>query len=389
MSFKIAAILLLVGFSACAGPPPPAPAIGVVAPQPAARTVLIAEGLAHPWDMMFLSPAEALVTEKDGLLQHVRLDTGKITSVSGFPADLDNLRRNDPRDNSGLFAIAPDPEFAGNKLLYITYSAGDETGTALKLVRARWGDDAGLQDVTEIFRIDPLSTDRFHYGGGLAFGSDGKLYLTAGERIFNETDQPALPVAQDVADMRGKIFRLNSDGTIPADNPDFGPHAVPGLYALGIRAAQGITLQPETGRLWFSEHGSIQGDEINVLSSGSNYGWPIVTSGTYRDTSYTPPQISSPFTSPAHIWEETVAPTGLTFYTGAQFPDWQGNILVAGLSRGSLWRLTVEGERVTGAHRLFEDAPVRLRNVRQGPDGALYLLTDEAQGRILQIDPAP
>lgn len=354
-------------------------------PPGTAVQTLIASGFAHPWDMAFVGQADALVTEKDGTLKYVHLGTGEVRAVPGVPSDLDNIRRDDPRDNSGLFGIVPDPDFPVNRFVYMAYSAGDETGTVLKVIRARF-DDGALKDVTTILEVPPLSTDRFHYGGGLAFGADGLLYITAGERIFNELDQPPFPVAQDVRDMRGKIYRIHPDGALPVDNPGFGEGAVPGLYAKGIRAAQGITRHPVTGTLWFSEHGSIQGDEINVLKPGANYGWPVVTRGTYRNAEYAPPAIEGTFEPPVWSWPETVAPTGLTFYTGGAFPEWEDDLFVAGLSRGSLWRLETEGETVTSAVRLFEETPVRLRNVRQGPDGALYLLTDEADGRILRID---
>jgi len=385
MKSSLAACLLILAGCTTAPVEPATAGSGVHVPAEAVQT-LVADGLAHPWDMVFLSAGEALVTEKDGTLLHVRLDTGEVRAVPGVPGDLDNIRRSDPRDNSGMFGIVADPDFATSRLVYVAYSAGDETGTALKVVRARFGDAGGLEGVTTIFESIPRSTDRFHYGGGLAFGADGTLFITAGERIFNELDQPALPVAQDIADRRGKVFRINPDGTIPSDNPDFGEGAVPGLYAIGIRAAQGITRHPRTGAIWFSEHGSIQGDEINVLKPGANYGWPVVTDGNYRNTEYAPPAIEGPFETPVWSWPETVAPTGLTFYTGGAFPEWEGDLFVAGLSRGSLWRLEVDEETVTSAMRMFEQTPVRLRNVRQGPDGALYLLTDEANGRILRID---
>jgi aldose sugar dehydrogenase len=349
------------------------------------QTVVVS-GLKHPWDMALLSQREALVSEKDGGLVRVDLASGAVTPILGFPSDLDNVRRGDPRDNSGMFGVALDPVFARNGLVYVAYSAGDAQGTVLRVVRARLRGDT-LDGVREVFRAKPLSTDRFHYGGGLAFGADGKLYLTAGERIFNETDQPAMPVAQDSSDMRGKIYRLNPDGTIPADNPGFGPGAVAGLYAVGIRAAQGITRHPRTGALWFSEHGSVQGDEINLLVPGANYGWPQRTTGSYRSQTYRPPALADRvLTEPKHVWSETVAPTGLTFYDHEAVPEWHGDLFVAGLSRGSLWRLDVDGERITGATRVLEG--VRLRNVRQSPDGQLYLLTDEKEGRILRVSVA-
>lgn len=370
---------LLLPACADSGPPPQA------APKEPYQTV-IAKGLAHPWDIAFLSAAEALVTEKDGKLKLVDLKTGGTTTVEGLPADIENIRRTDPRDNSGLFSVELDPSFAENRWVYVAYSAGDADGTALRVIRGEWNDAAALTNVEEVLKIAPLSADRFHYGGGLVFGSDGKLYVTSGERFFNEIDQPALPVAQDLSDMRGKIYRINPDGSIPDDNPDFGDASVPGLFALGIRASQGMTRHPASGDIWFSEHGSMQGDEINLLRPGANYGWPVVTTGRYRNPDYAPPQLDREFTGPVYSWDHTVAPTGMTFYTGDDFPEWQGDLFVAGLAGGSLWRLEVEGETVTGAHWMFEDEPVRLRNVQQSPDGVLYLLTDEADGRIIRID---
>ncbi|MEO0974937.1 MAG: PQQ-dependent sugar dehydrogenase, partial [Pseudomonadota bacterium] len=238
---------------------------------------VVAEGLAHPWDIAFLSDQAALVTEKDGTIMHVDLRSGQLSVVRGVPGDLDNERLDDPRDNSGLFGIALDPDFAREPWVYVAYSAGDETGTRLKVVRARWQGEAayGLSSMETLLVVEPPSTDRFHYGGGIAFGGDGKLYVTAGERVFDEIDQPALPLAQDVTDMRGKIYRLHKDGAIPTDNPPLGDGAAAGVYALGIRAAQGLTRHPTSGALWFTEHGSVQGDEVNILRPGANYGWPV------------------------------------------------------------------------------------------------------------------
>jgi glucose/arabinose dehydrogenase len=219
----------------------------------------------------------------------------------------------------------------------------------------------------------------------MTFGLDGKLYFTIGERLFNEKDEPALPIAQNVEDKRGKIYRINPDGSIPRDNPDFGPGAVPGLYAIGIRAAQGITCNPVTNKIWFSEHGTHQGDEINVLAPHANYGWPVKTTGKYRYTEYVPPVIHGAFTDPVWSWLHTVAPTGLLFYTGDEFSSWKNNLLVAGLSRGSLWRMTIEGDRVKSAEELFVDDRKRLRKVVQSPGGKLYVLTDEIHGMLIRI----
>ena len=187
-------------------------------------------------------------------------------------------------------------------------------------------------------------------------------------------------------DERGKIYRINPDGSIPEDNPDFGPEAVKGIYALGIRAAQGLTVHPYTGQIWFSEHGTIHGDEINLLQAGANYGWPNVTTGKYRSPGYQPAEVpEATFTDPVHYWLQTVAPTGLVFYTGKEFPEWHGNLVVPGLSRGSLWRITLNGETVKGVEELFTDQHVRLRKAEMSPDGKLYILTSEEDGKIFEV----
>ncbi|TQV69644.1 PQQ-dependent sugar dehydrogenase [Exilibacterium tricleocarpae] len=374
-------LLLLPLFSACQAPPPPDPPVSIT-------RVVVSSGLARPWDIAFLSEREALVTEKQGGIKRVDLVDGSHNAITGLPDDLDNLVREDARDNSGLFGIALDPQFEATGWVYFAYSALEKSSgtiaTATKVVRARLQDDV-LVDMQTLAVAGPFSADRFHYGGGLVFGPDGKLYITFGERFLNEVDQPPLPVAQNKADLRGAIHRINPDGSLPVDNPDWG--AAPGTYATGIRAAQGLTVHPDTGDIWFSEHGARRGDEINVLAPAANYGWPVVTDGAYRDESYRPPQPEGiTFTPPRWSWEETVAPTGLTFYTGSEFPAWRGDLFVAGLSRGSLWRLQVNDSRIVAAEKLFTEDPVRLRQVKQGLDGKLYMLTDESDGRILRIE---
>lgn len=359
----------------------------VNAAEPLQRTVVV-QGLRHPWSIAFLNRTHALVTEKDGTLQLVHLGSGEKAAVAGVPSDLDNVRRNDPRDNSGLFDVVLDPSFATNSRVYLSYSAKGDGGTTTKVVRARYR-QRGLHELTTLLDIRPRSADRFHYGGGMVFGRDGKLYVTVGERLFRESEQPKIPIAQDLSDARGKIYRVSTDGTPPADNPRFGARTPPGMFASGIRAAQGLALHPGTGDIWFSEHGSRQGDEINLLVAGANYGWPIRTTGSFRDKDYRPSQLERTFTAPVWYWSHTVAPTGLCFYTGRVFPEWKGHLFVAGLSRGSLWRLKVSGRSVTNAEELFVEERIRLRNVKQGLDGHLYLLTDERNGRVLRVERAP
>lgn len=347
----------------------------------------IASRLLRPWGIVFLSSREALVTEKEGGLQKINLVNGSKTLIKGLPADLENRNKTGIGDNSGLFAIALDPDFSENQWVYLSYSAAnpERSGFATKIIRGKYKNDS-LSAIETLFVAAPYTAERYHYGGGLVFGQDGKLYITLGERLFSEADQPEMPIAQNTVDNRGKIIRLNSDGSIPSDNPKFTEPSVPGLYGLGIRAAQHLTVHPKTGRIWFSEHGTQQGDEINLLSSRANYGWPIHTDGGYRDKDYNPPKLQDrKFVAPAWSWPITVAPTGLTFYFGNEFPEWNGSLLVTGLSRGSFWRMTVDGNKIIGGEELMSKNRIRLRAVKQAPDGKLYVITDEANGRILRI----
>ena len=349
------------------------------------QRISVLEGLAHPWSMAFLSATDALVTEKDGGLKRVDLSAKTQHLIKGLPPDrVDDIRQTDRRDNAGLFEVLVDPNYEQEPWVYLSYAARKEGGTTTKVVRGQLLEDS-LINIQTLLVAEPYSQDRFHYGGGMVFGGDGKLYITIGERYYNEIDQPALPVAQDVTDQRGMIYRIHRDGSIPTDNPSMGDSAVAGAYAIGIRAVQGLTLHPQSGEIWFTEHGSQQGDEVNLLRARANYGWPVITDGSYRNAEFVPPKLDREYTAPAWSWKGTVAPTGLVFYTGDEFPAWKGSLFVAGLSSGSFWRLTVEGAKVLEAERLFEEDPVRLRKVTQGPDGKLYVLTDEPNGRILQV----
>ena len=363
---------------------------------------IVMEGLLHPWSMAFLSENEALVAEKDGDLVRVNLLAKSKFVIKGFPNDLagevtiDNSKYpfatyppsfdgRTGRFNAGIFEVISDPKFKSNNFIYVSYSAKNKDGMTTKVIRAVLKDDS-LSEVKTILVATPFTPGSYHFGGGMTFGRDGKLYITVGERLFSEINQPPMPIAQDLKDRRGKIYRINSDGTIPEDNPDFGKDSVSGIYAVGIRAAQGITVEPQTGKIWFSEHGTNQGDEINLLKAGANYGWAIKTTGTYRYSDYRPPELKGvTFTDPVWYWLQTVAPTGLTFYTGDEFPEWKNNLFVSGLSRGSFWRFEIEGEIVKSVEELFVDDRVRSRKVVQSPEGKLYILTDEDNGKIIRI----
>jgi glucose/arabinose dehydrogenase len=350
--------------------------------KPQKETVL--DGLKRPWSIAFLSEDEVLISEKEGDLIKYNLEKKEKIKITGFPTDLEDSL-DGFGDNTGKFEVLLDPDFRTNRYIYLSYAAKTQKGRTTKIVRAVLENES-LQQIKVLFVAEPYTYQRVHYGGGMLFGNDGKLYFTIGERLFTEKDEPAIPIAQNVEDKRGKIYRINSDGTIPKDNPDFGDKATPGLYAMGIRAAQGLTRDLHTGKIWFSEHGTHQGDEINVLKAGANYGWPMKTTGKYRFAEFAPKPIpGNSYTEPVWSWLQTVAPTGLHVYWGTEFASWNGNLLVGGLSKGSVWRLVIEGETVKSAEELFTDDRVRIRKVIQSPMGKLYLLSDEVNGKLMRV----
>ena len=344
----------------------------------------IVEGLKRPWSMAFMSEEEVLISEKEGDLIKFNLLKKEKIKIQGFPTDLEDSLSSFG-DNTGKFEVLLDPDFKSNKYIYLSYAAKSAKGRTTKIIRALLQNES-LQQIKVLFVAEPYTNERVHYGGGMIFGKDGKLYFTIGERIFTEKDEPLIPIAQNIEDKRGKIYRINPDGTIPKDNPDFGSKSTPGLYATGIRAAQGLTVEPNTSKIWFSEHGTHQGDEINVLKAGANYGWPMKTTGKYRFAEFAPKSISeNTYTEPVWSWLHTVAPTGLHFYSGNEFGAWNRNLFVGGLSRGSLWRLVIEGETIKSAEELFSDDRLRIRKVVQSPMGKLYILSDELNGKLIRV----
>lgn len=370
-------------------------------PKPSKEVIM--DGLNRPWSMAFLSEDEAIVAEKDGDLLLVNLKSKTRRALKGLPKDvgrkvlIDTVKHGNGifpgathgqmhSFNAGWFQVLLDPNFKDNSYLYISYAAeNEERASTTKVIRAKLN-GTQLSDVQTLFVAAPYSHGLFHYGGGMAFGRDGKLYITIGERNYYEHLNPKLPVAQDVSDKRGKLIRINPDGTIPEDNPDFGKDAIPGLFATGIRAAQGLAIDPNTGSIWFSEHGTMQGDELNMVSPKANYGWPNRTTGSYRTKGYQPYEVpGTQFTDPKYFWQHTIAPTGLTFYNGPEFPQWNGNLIVPGLSRGNLWRMVIDNDQVVSAEELFINDRVRLRKAVVSPGGQLYLLSDEENGKVILV----
>jgi aldose sugar dehydrogenase len=362
-------------------PPPPLPQTFFSGETPI-RVVPVARGLSHPWSLAFLPDGAMLVTEREGRLRIIR--NGVLD-----PQPIDGVPKVFARVLGGLLDVALHPQFAQNRLLYLAYSkAGDNNLSTTALARARF-DGTALTDVKEIFVANTWSTSNTNYGGRIAFDRAGFLYMTIGERQEQQR-------AQDIKDHGGKVIRLRDDGTVPPDNPFVGKTGYqPEIYTLGHRSPQGLAMNPATGALWENEHGPLGGDELNILAPGKNYGWPLVTFGTdYDGTKISDTTTRADLESPFIYWVPSIAISGLTFYTADRFPQWKGNVFVgamfAGRSRGTghIQRIVInEAGRPINREPLLAELRQRIRDVRQGPDGLLYLLTDEDDGMVLRLEP--
>ena len=347
---------------------------------------IVAQGLQNPWGMAFLPSGKILVTERPGRLRVVGPDGTLSAPVTGLP-DVD------ARGQGGLLDVALDPDFAANQLIYWSYAEPREGGmNNTAVARGRFVDGAAprVDNVQVIYHQAPSLSSTLHYGSRLVFGRDGLLYITQGERSITEGRMQA----QQMGSLLGKIVRLNRDGSIPKDNPFVGKTGVrPEIWSFGHRNVQAATLHPTTGELWEVEHGTRGGDEINIARKGRDYGWPTIAYGIeYQGGAITGGiQAQNGMEQPLYYWDPVIAPSGMAFYTGALFPAWRGNLFVGAHSGGDggLVRLVLNGERVVGEERLLTDrAPrLRIRDVRQGPDGAIYLLTDSAQGTLIKLTP--
>jgi aldose sugar dehydrogenase len=330
----------------------------------------VAGGLDHPWGLAFLPDGRMLVTERPGRLRIVTPDGSTSEPLTGVPQVF-------AKGQGGLFDVALDPAFASNRLVYLAYAEPGDGGAGTAVARGKLG-DAGLDDVQVIFRQQPEIDGPYHFGGRLAFAPDGKLFVTLGERFQFEP-------AQDLANHLGKIVRINPDGSVPEDNPFVGQKdAKPEIWSYGHRNPQGVAIHPETGKLWESEFGPMGGDELNIPAAGANYGWPVVSWGKHYDGRAIPAPPTHPeFADAIDHWNPVISPSGIAFYTSDAIPAWKGNLLIAGLSSEAIIRLTLDGEAVTGEERI--PMGTRIRDVVQGPDGAVYALTDEDDGKILRL----
>lgn len=340
----------------------------------------VASGLEHPWAIAFLPDGNFLVTERPGRLRIVTPKGEVKKPVSGVP-DVD------ARNQGGLLDVALDPDFEENRLVYLTYAEkgeGGTNGTAVARGHLTESMSPQLRDVEVIFRQTPKKDSTLHFGSRLVFDNEGHLFVALGERSRVGMREES----QDLDSHLGKVVRIWPDGTVPEDNPFAGEKgALPEIWSYGHRNQQGAALHPETGRLWTNEHGPRGGDEINIPQAGKNYGWPIVSYGTeYSGAPVGDGESAAPgMESPIYHWTPSIGVSGMAFYTGDAIPEWYGSLFVGGLARPSLRRLTLDGEKVAGEETLLEDLGARIRDVRQGPDGALYLLTDDEDGKLLRI----
>jgi glucose/arabinose dehydrogenase len=349
--------------------------------------VTVTEGLVNPWGLAFLPDGRMLVTEKPGRLRIVSADGKQLSEpVTGLPAV-------DARGQGGLLDVALDPAFQKNQLIYWSYSEAAETqgmnNTAVARGRLVDGAAPRVENVQVIFHQAPSLASTAHFGGRLVFARDGMLFVTMGDRSIT----PGRMQAQQMDSLLGKIARIQPDGSIPKDNPFVGKTGVrPEIWSFGHRNVQAATLHPTTGELWEVEHGTRGGDEVNIAKKGRDYGWPTIAYGIeYQGGPITGGiQQQAGMEQPVYYWDPNIAPSGMVFYTGKLFPAWQNSLFIGGLGSSNLVRLAVKGEQVVGEERLLQDlqpARERIRDVRQGSDGALYLLTDNAKGRILKLVP--
>ena len=338
----------------------------------------IAQGLEYPWALAFLRDGRMLVTERAGRMRIVTRDGKLSPAIAGVPEVF-------AQGEGGLLDVALDRGYAQNGTIYFCFAEPIAGGGRTSLARAKLVDEGmpRLADLTVIFRQEGSSGSSMHFGCRVVQASDANLFLTLGEQ-FTHRDQ-----AQNLGNHLGKIVRIRPDGSAPPDNPFVKrPGAKPEIWSYGHRNSQGAVLHPQTGKLWMHEHGPRGGDEINIVEAGKNYGWPVIGYGV----DYSGDEIHASthwegMEQPLKYWVPSIAPSGMTFYTGDLFPTWRDNLFIGALIGQTLVRLEVSGQRIGNEKRLLQQLRERIRDVRQGPDGALWLVTDSSSGRILRVAP--
>ncbi|WP_293396375.1 PQQ-dependent sugar dehydrogenase [Nevskia sp.] len=346
------------------------------AEKPNYKLVTVAEGLEFPWSLAFLPDGRMLVTERPGRLRIVTADGQLSPPVTGVPAVF-------AQRQGGLLDVALDPQFASNARVYLSYAEADAAGLAgTAVARGKLVGNA-LTEVEVIYRQTPKSEGGLHFGSRLAFAPDGKLFITQGDRYLMKD------MAQTLDNDFGKVVRINPDGSIPTDNPFVRTAgARPEIWSYGHRNMQGAAIHPQTGKLWTHEHGAMGGDEINLDEAGKNYGWPVITWGINYDGK--PIGIGTTkegMEQPLLYWKPSIAPSGMAFYTGDKFSAWRGNLFVGSMKFAYLNRIELDGTTVKAEHKLLTEVNERIRSVRQGPDGYIYVTTDTPKGRVLRLEP--
>ena len=347
---------------------------GAALAAPAApRIETIASGLDHPWSVAFLPDGRVLVTERAGRLRIIAKGQ-PLGSISGVPKVYE-------ASQGGLFDIVPHPQFASNGLLYLSYAAGTPGANFTRITRARLVGNA-LVDEKTIFEVSPPKNTPVHFGGRMAFLADGTLAMTVGDG-FDFREQ-----AQRLESGLGKIIRINDDGSIPANNPFVGKKgAQPSIWSYGHRNEQGLAFDAASGRLYEHEHGPRGGDEVNVITRGGNYGWPIATKGVdYSGASITPFKTYKGMIDGIVFWVPSIAPSGLAVYRGPMFPEWNGDLIVGALAAKEVRRVDLDAAgTVVGQQQIFPEITDRVRDVRVAPDGAIWVTTDDDKGKVLRI----
>lgn len=339
----------------------------------------VASDLEHPWSVAFLPDGEFLVTERSGNLWRILPD--------GYKIDIGGVPKVFHEGQGGLLDVILEPDFKDGGWIYFSYAAAseeDEFMANTEVARAKLDlEENELRDVEVIFKADPKVEGDNHWGSRLLLTPDGDLYITLGERFSYEDE------AQNPANHLGALVRIKPDGSVPEDNPFIGQEdKKPEIYSYGHRNPQGIALHPDSGKVWIHEHGPKGGDEINILKAGANYGWPAVTFGiSYWGMKISDHTSAPGMEDPILQWTPSIAPSGMAFYTGDKFPKWKGDLFVGALSHKHLRRLELDGEKVVREEELLKDRDERIRDVRQGPDGYLYILTDEDDGQLIRLKP--